>query len=61
MRSLETLLLGPSYLTSTPAKGSSIIPHLAKDVVFALDQLAALNRADPNGSAAPERGGDAVF
>ncbi len=27
----------------------SIIPYLAQDVVFTLDQLAALNRADPNG------------
>ena len=28
---------------------NSIIPYLAKDVAFTLDQLAALNRADPNG------------
>ncbi len=28
---------------------NSIIPYLAKDVVFALDQIGALNRADPNG------------
>ena len=28
---------------------SSIVPYLAQDVVFTLDQLAALNRADPNG------------
>jgi predicted dienelactone hydrolase len=41
--------VGPSYLPGGPAKGNSIIPYLAKDVVFTLDQLAALNRADPNG------------
>lgn len=28
---------------------NSIIPYLAQDVSFTLDQLAALNRADPNG------------
>jgi predicted dienelactone hydrolase len=28
---------------------SSVIPYLAKDVVFALDRLGALNQADPNG------------
>lgn len=26
-----------------------VVPYLARDVVFALDQLAAVNRADPNG------------
>jgi predicted dienelactone hydrolase len=41
--------VGPSYLPGGPAKDNSFIPHLAKDVVFALDQLAALNQADPNG------------
>ena len=41
--------VGPSYLPGRPAKNNSIIPYLAKDVVFALDQLAVLNRADPNG------------
>ena len=30
-------------------EGDSIIPYLAKDVVFALDRLDALNQADPNG------------
>jgi hypothetical protein len=30
-------------------EGGSIIPYLAQDVVFTLDQLAALNQADPNG------------
>jgi hypothetical protein len=30
-------------------KGKSIIPYLAKDVIFTLDQLAALNQLDPNG------------
>ena len=29
---------------------NGIIPYLAKDVVFVLDQIKALNRADPNGS-----------
>lgn len=29
-------------------KDNSIVPYLAQDVVFTLDQLATLNRADPN-------------
>ena len=55
--------VGPSYLpggADSPHKGAllpngsmlhdnSIIPYLAQDVIFTLDQLAALNRADPNG------------
>ncbi|MDB5931267.1 MAG: carboxylic ester hydrolase [Polaromonas sp.] len=55
--------VGPSYLaggTASPRKGlrlpggrtlddSSIISYLAKDAGFALDQLAALNQADPSG------------
>jgi predicted dienelactone hydrolase len=28
---------------------SSVIPYLAKDVIFTLDRLAALNQSDPNG------------
>ena len=54
--------VGASYMpgaTDAPHKGLllpngrtlddiSIIPYLAKDAVFALDQLAALNQADPN-------------
>ncbi len=42
--------VGASYMPgmrNTPH--NSMIPYLAKDVVFTLDQLAALNRADPNG------------
>jgi predicted dienelactone hydrolase len=54
--------VGPSYLPHKPALpngvsippglerlGGRIIPYLAGDVVFTLDQLAALNRADPSG------------
>lgn len=55
--------VGPSYLppepdsplsgTSVPPglarSGVRIVPYLAGDVVFTLDQLAALNRVDPNG------------
>ena len=55
--------VGPSYLPGAldpPRKGlqlpngrvlkdNSIVPYLAKDTAFALDQLAALNRADPSG------------
>ena len=54
--------VGPSYLPAAAvpsAKGrlmpngsalaeASIIPYLAQDVVFALDQLAAVNQADPH-------------
>jgi hypothetical protein len=54
--------VGPSYMpggTAASATGlllpngralddGSIVPYLAKDVVFALDRLAALNQADPN-------------
>ena len=55
--------VGPSYLPREPGspqsgtaippglarQGVSIIPYLAQDIVFTLDQLAALNRTDPNG------------
>ncbi len=55
--------VGPSYLPRGPGsppnsvpippglaqQGTSIITYLAQDVVFTLDQLAALNQADPNG------------
>ena len=55
-------VVGPSYrpgATDAPHKGlllangralddTSIVPYLAKDAVFALDRLAALNQADPN-------------
>ena len=55
--------VGPSYMPDTPGaprsgvllpKGraledNSIIRYLAKDAIFTLDQLAALNQADPNG------------
>ena len=55
--------VGPSYMpggTDASDKGmllpngkalddGSIIPYLAKDATFTLDQLAALNQADPNG------------
>jgi hypothetical protein len=54
--------VGPSYLPHKPAPpngvnippglerlGGRIIPYLAGDVGFTLDQLAALNRADPSG------------
>jgi hypothetical protein len=55
--------VGPSYLPpqpDTPPSGISmppglarfgvrIVPYLSADVVFTLHQLAALNRADPNG------------
>ncbi len=48
--------VGPSYLPGISAPplngrtltGGSIIPYLAQDVVFTLDQLIALNQADPN-------------
>lgn len=54
--------VGPSYLpgSTDPSsngvqlpngrslKDNSIVPYLAKDVVFTLDQLAVLNQADPN-------------
>ncbi len=56
-------MVGPSYMptgTSSAPTGvllpngstlpdNSIIPYLAQDVRFALDRLAALNRADPRG------------
>lgn len=56
-------LVGPSYMPvgTNPARtgvllpngstlpDNSIIPYLAQDVSFTLDQLAALNLADPNG------------
>ena len=56
-------MVGPSYMPvgTDPLKtgvrlpngstlpDNSIIPYLARDVIFALDQLAALNQADPNG------------
>ena len=50
-------LIRPSYMARarTPLVNgdaltdSSIIPYLAQDAVFALDQLTALNHADPNG------------
>jgi hypothetical protein len=54
--------VGPSYLPHKPAPpngvnippglerlGGRIIPYLAGDVAFTLDQLAALNLADPSG------------
>lgn len=49
-------LIRPSYMPGAvappvngrPLSGGSIIPYLTRDIVFALDQLAALNRADPN-------------
>lgn len=55
--------VGPSYMpgvTDSSHKGTplpngralddnSIIPYLSKDAIFTLDQLAALNQADPNG------------
>jgi predicted dienelactone hydrolase len=55
--------VSPSYMPSRPdsshsgvllpngrtLKDDSIIRYLAQDVVFAIDQLAALNRADPKG------------
>jgi predicted dienelactone hydrolase len=39
--------VSPSYLPS--GTENSIVPYLAKDVMFALDRLGALNQADPNG------------
>ena len=50
-------LIRPSYIATDPAPvlngmsltDGSIIPYLAHDVRFTLDQLAALNQADPNG------------
>ena len=50
-------LIRPSYLlgeTAPPLRGrpllaNSIVPYLTEDAIFALDQLAALNQADPNG------------
>ena len=49
--------VAPSYLPHQTAPllngrtlpGGSIIPFLAQDASFALDQLAAVNQADPNG------------
>ena len=55
--------VGPSYMPGRPnaphnglllpngrvLKDNSIVPYLAQDVIFTLDQLAYLNRADPNG------------
>jgi pimeloyl-ACP methyl ester carboxylesterase len=55
--------VGPSYLPHEPdtppsdasippglaSAGVSIVPYLVGDVVFTLDQLAALNRTDPSG------------
>lgn len=49
--------VSPSYLPDQAAprlndgalKDNSIIPFLAQDVIFALDQLTALNQTDPNG------------
>ena len=59
----DAATVGPSYLPGEPdpthqgaqlpngraLKDNSIVPYLAKDVVFTLDQLALLNRFDPNG------------
>ena len=50
-------LVRPSYIATDPVPivngvtltDGSIIPYLARDVSFTLDQLAALNQADPNG------------
>jgi predicted dienelactone hydrolase len=50
-------LIGPSYMPAMSApllngralQGNSIIPYLAQDASFTLEQLGALNRADPNG------------
>jgi predicted dienelactone hydrolase len=50
-------MIGSSYLrrdstpllNGRPLEGNSIVPYLAQDVSFALDQLTALNAADPNG------------
>jgi hypothetical protein len=50
-------LVRASYLPSEQAPtlngralpDGNIIPYLAQDVIFTLDQLAALNQADPNG------------
>ena len=56
-------MVGPSYMpvgtnsartgvllpNGSTLRDNSIVPYLAQDVTFALDQLAALNRADPNG------------
>jgi predicted dienelactone hydrolase len=49
--------ISPSYLPDQEApllngralKDNSVIPFLAQDVIFTLDQLAALNQTDPNG------------
>ena len=41
-------LLGLQLPNGWGLKDNSIVPYLAQDVVFTLDQLAALNRADPN-------------
>ncbi len=40
---------GAPLLHGRVLKGGSIIPQLAQDASFTLDQLAALNQADPNG------------
>jgi predicted dienelactone hydrolase len=42
-------LLGLQLPNGRVLKDNSIIPYLAQDVVFTLDQLVALNNADPNG------------
>jgi predicted dienelactone hydrolase len=50
-------MIGSSYLrrdntrllNGRPLEGNNIIPYLTQDVSFALDRLAALNSADPNG------------
>lgn len=43
--------VGPSYLPAAPGSPTTgnLVPYLADDVVFTLDQLAALNQADANG------------
>lgn len=40
--------IAPRLIGKMPT-GTGLIRDLAQDAVFALDQLAALNRADPNG------------
>ena len=42
-------LLGLQLPNGRVLNDNSIVPYLAQDVSFTLDQLAALNRADPNG------------
>jgi hypothetical protein len=39
----------PAPILSGRAFEEGIVPYLAQDVIFVLDQLAALNQADPNG------------